>query len=155
MILKHVLKIAGVCFLGWIAFACDETDAGLMSVPSELIEDEIKVDTTVVDTTDLGEEEAFGIPCKNIRMVEMPDGYWTKVREWPGVPGDSTLEKRWDSVRVSVDAVFSKRDSRDRFSSIFNTWFSTGLYAAPAEIITIHRPESLNCGCASVLPPVN
>lgn len=142
--LKHILKITGLCLLGWMAFSCDETDAGLLSVPSEIIEDVIKTDTTVVDTTDLGEEAAFGVPCKQIRTVPMPnDSYWTTIREWPGIPGDSTIEKRWDSVRVSIDAVFSKRDSRDRFSTIFNTWFSTGLYAAPAEIITVHRPESL------------
>lgn len=79
--LKNILKIAGLCLLGWLAFACDETDAGLMSVPSEIIDDEIKIDSTVVDTTDLGDETAFGIPCKQIRMVPMPDGYWTKIRE--------------------------------------------------------------------------
>ncbi|MDE6452357.1 MAG: hypothetical protein K2L23_08795, partial [Odoribacter sp.] len=132
-----------MCLLGWWVYACNESDAGLMSAPSENIEDVIKVDTTQTDTTALGEEAAFGVPCKRIRTVPMPDGYWTYIRQWPGVPGDSTIEKLWDSVKVSVNAVFVKRDSRDRFSSIFNNWFSTGLYAAPAEIITVHRPESL------------
>lgn len=128
----------------WIISACSETDAGIQGMPpQEVLPDEEIVDSLARDTTGGIIDSDFGGPHV-IEQVEMPEGYWAQIRNWPGVPGDSSIERRWGNVKVSVDAVYTKRDPNDRFGGLGDTpWFSIGLYAAPAEVITIKKPEGL------------
>ena len=81
----------------------------------------------------------------HIRFAENYKDYLPDAERWPGLVGDSLREKRLDNVKVTIDARYNTRHPNDRLGSIGNTpWFSTGLYAAPGEIITVIRPKALS-----------
>ena len=135
------ISLLAICMI----YACSETDAGIQGMPpTEVVPDDEILDGQGRDTTAQGNTDSdFGDPHV-IEHVDMPEGYWAQIRNWPGIPGDSTIERRWANVKVMIDAVYTKRNPNDRFGGIGNTpWFSTGLYAPPAEVITIVRPKGL------------
>ncbi len=75
-------------------------------------------------------------------FVERLDNpYWSWVEKYPGIVGDSV--PRLESVNVKINAVYRPMNKSCRISyKNVTPWFSTGLYAAPAEIITVIRPVS-------------
>lgn len=84
------------------------------------------------------------IPPHVIQYADNYQNYLPDAERWPGLVGDTLEEKRLARVSVTIDARYNKRHPNDRLGGIGNTpWFSTGLYAAPGEIITIIRPETL------------
>lgn len=77
-----------------------------------------------------------------IEKVSMPDSIWKVVEKYPGLVGDK--EQRLADVRVEIDAIYQKMSQDSRMSvGGFCPWFSTGLYAPPAEVITIKHPAGL------------
>lgn len=79
----------------------------------------------------------------SIQKVVVSDSIMEIVKKWPGLVGDR--EKRLKNVAVEIDGVYRPMHSSSRFSLTgHRPWFSTGLYAAPCEIITVQKPASLN-----------
>ncbi len=77
-----------------------------------------------------------------IKKIEVPDSVWTVVKKWPGLVGDR--EERLKNVPVEIDGVYRRMHPSSRFSLTGNrAWFSTGLYAAPCEVIGVVKPASL------------
>ncbi len=77
-----------------------------------------------------------------IRKVEIPDTVEEIIKTWPGLVGDR--EKRLEDFPVCIEGVYRPMHSSSRFSLTgHRPWFSTGLYAAPGEIITVTKPASL------------
>lgn len=71
--------------------------------------------------------------------------YWEWVKKYPGVVPD-TVKRLVDGVDVMIDANYTPLHANSRlaqYNSKTRVWFSTGLYAAPAEVITIVKPRGL------------
>lgn len=80
-----------------------------------------------------------------IRYADNYQAYLPDAERWPGLVGDTLKEKRLQDIKVTIDARYTPRHPNDRLGGIGNTpWFSTGLYAAPGEIITVIRPQALS-----------
>lgn len=108
----------------------------------------------------------FAVSCEEDRLTEndvfepgIPDGgstvqegvekvnnpYWEWVKKYPGIVPDS-VERFVDGVEVTIDADYKTMHPQSRLSqytSKTRAWFSTGLYAPPAEVITIVKPQGL------------
>lgn len=77
-----------------------------------------------------------------IQKVTVPDSVLEVVKKWPGLVGDR--EKRLKEVKVEIDGAYRPMHSSSRFSLTgHRPWFSTGLYAAPCEVIVVTKPASL------------
>lgn len=71
--------------------------------------------------------------------------YWEWVKKYPGIVPD-TVKRLVEGVDVTIDANYVPLHADSRLSQYKNStrvWFSTGLYAAPAEVITIVKPQGL------------
>lgn len=112
---------------------------------------------------------AFAVSCEEDRLTEndifepgIPDGgptvqdgvekvdnpYWEWVKKYPGTISDS-VERLVDGVDVTIDADYKTMHPNSRLSQYTGktrAWFSTGLYAPPAEVITIIKPRGLQTG---------
>lgn len=98
---------------------------------------------------DLDTEAQLLPPYEGKESIPLPDfvekldnPYWSWVEKYPGLVGDSV--PRLESVTVKINAVYQPMSKSCRISyKNVTPWFSTGLYAAPAEIIQVIRPASL------------
>lgn len=78
-----------------------------------------------------------------VQKITVPDSVLQIVKKWPGLVGER--EKRLKDMAVEINGVYRPMHPSSRFSLTgHRPWFSTGLYAAPCEVITVSKPVSLN-----------
>lgn len=84
----------------------------------------------------------YTVPPYPVEKVPVSDSILKIVASYPGLVGDR--EPRLADVEVVIDARYRKMSGSSRMSvGGFRPWFSTGLYAPPAEVITVKRPAGL------------
>lgn len=91
----------------------------------------------------------------SIRYAADYEKYLADAERWPGLVGDSLVEKRLEGVKVTIDARYTRMHANSRLSIGSTPWFSTGLYAAPGEIITVVRPHQLTSTGVKVSVRIN
>ncbi len=112
--------------------------AGMIGIPAAC-EEERPVEEPLLPEYDLSTPELPDF------VERLPNPLITWAEKYPGLVHDSV--PRIEQQEVVIEGNYTAQQPEMRIGSTVNTpWISTGLYAPPAEVITIVKPESWTGG---------
>lgn len=85
------------------------------------------------------ETDTTGIGSLDTSLTKIDSSGFAEARKFPGLV--SVLEPRLQDVNVELDLDYKKVSPYIRINVVPGNWFSTGLYAAPGELVRIVVPE--------------